>query len=368
MTFRSFASGSFLSASLAVYSCFGLTPPDPATPLVLQETRTLITQADLTAMGLVNFDAPITLVELSPGDYWMYLSEGGKYDGRHSRIVRVRTDLTRIDPSTLEEVEISGIPDAGVNEFNGWKAWLLNLHSPGGKEWIAILHLENQDNGVKELFRQGTAYSSDGGRTFRFLGFCLSPHLADEVVQRGKSKGLINLAGGGFRLDREYAYLYFSDMSREDRSDRRIATARAPLATLAADARAGRNTAWFKYHNGSWNEPGLGGASASLGEGLVEWHTSVSYNTYIDRWITFSMKGGNLIMRRSPDPMNFHVSDEVICPLPEGAVAAAYFLIQSPEDGPAECGKKFYLYYRTVDGSHKQYQLVRQAFSFGAKK
>ena len=321
--------------------------------VVVQENSVFISNDQLMKLGLNNHDCTMPILPAEGGKYWIYLSEGGATDGRHSNVVRLRTDLKTYDPASLEHIAFSDIPAAHVNQYNGWKLWLSYLHEIGTNEYLGIGHLEDQDFGSKECFRMGVAYSNDGAKSFKFLGFMLSPHLPDAMVKRGggadgKAEGgalKINIACGGLRVDDKYFYLYISDMSRKDRSDRRIAVARALREEVIREARLGRNAKWSKYYNGEWSEPGMGGNSSSLGS-MVEYHTSVAYNTHLKKWITFSRSGSHVIMRRSADPLNFDVADEKVFPLPAGTTAA-YFSIH-PLEGPGpEVGREFLLFYRT---------------------
>lgn len=330
----------------------------PMAPVEILETKTFVSQAQLKSIDMDNHDCTSPLIPHPDGGYWIHLSEGGKFDGQHSHIRRIRTDLLTADLSTVETVEFRGIPDAGVNDYNGWKAWLLDLYPLGGDEWWALLHFEDQDHGFMETFRLGSAYSRDGGRTFDFLGFTLSPDLAEERVKEGNCTGKINIAGTGMRWDDEYLYVYFSDMSEEDRSDRRIAVARARQEDVAHNARKGRVAEWRKYYDGKWEEPGLGGKSADLGE-LGEYHTTIAFSEHLDQWLMLSRRGRDVVLLRSDDPMNFHVPEEQFLRLPEEH-ATAYFTLE--EVAGSEPGQAYHVYYRVEH--EKVYDVVRTTFAF----
>lgn len=336
-----------------------LSAAGPRSAIKVVETEPLVPQADLRQIGMANSDSTSPIITDAQGRQWIYLSEGGKFDGRHSHVYRLRTDGRSVDLDSAEPVAFVGIPDAGVNDYNGWKAWLMTLYSLGGEEWWAMIHLEDQDYDSREAFRLGSAYSKDGGRTFQFLGFIVSPHLSEEIVKQGNCAGKINVAGGGMRWDDDYLYLYFSDMSREDRKDRRIAVARAPREEIAAKARSGRPAQWHKYFEGKWNEPGLGGRSSSLGR-LGEYHTSLIYSDFLQQWIMFSERGENLVMLRSSDPLDFHVPEETVMSFP-GKHGAAYFTLLPSEDAEAP-GQAFELFYRLEH--QKVYDVMRTHVAF----
>ncbi|MBW8036529.1 MAG: DUF4185 domain-containing protein [Planctomycetes bacterium] len=324
-----------------------------------------ITQSDLDDMGMQNHDAPMPFIRLGENDYWIYLSEGGKELPMHSSIKRVRTTASQIDKATAENVPIYGIPDAGINKYNGWKAWIMNLYEIDSDEWLAVTHFEDQDNltgNTKEDFRMGIAYSDDDGKSFLHLGFMLETEIEKSVIKSGVCSSKMNIAGGGFRRDDTYLYVYFGDCSKPDRSDRRGAVARAEAATVIENARNGKNTVWHKYYDGKWEEPGLGGSSSDVG--IVGNHATMLYNTYIKKWITFHVQDGYIQMRNSSDPLDFHAPGEKICESPKGH-RVAYCSILPAQADMTTCGKEFYLYYRywAVE-KEPQYHTARLKISF----
>ena len=313
-----------------------------------------ITQSGLSKLGLNNHDAPMPFIRNGNDDYWIYLSEGGATDGKHSHIIRFRTTISSPDMNSLENISISGIPDANVNNYNGWKAWLMNLHPINSQEWLAVLHFEDQDAGSKECFRMGIAYSADNAKTFKFLGFTLEADLPETIVKKGNFTGKINIAGAGIRFDDSYLYVYFSDFSdlnKDNQTDRHVAVARANLKELISNARKGENTLWSKYYKGAWNEPGLGGHSANIGT-LGEYHTTVMYNTYVKKWIMINIQKGTINLKMSADPLNFNVPDQLIYKIPAGS-QVAYCSIQPNQEDMTQCGKEFYIYYRLSNSKGK---------------
>lgn len=332
-----------------------------------------ITQEDLNDLGMANHDAPMPFVRLGKNDYWIYLSEGGREQPMHSNVKRIRTTAGEIDKSTAEDVPIYGIPDAGINKYNGWHAWIMNLYEIDSDEWLAVTHFEDQDDltgNTKEDFRMGIAYSDDDGKTFIHLGFILETEIDESIIKSGVCKSKMNIAGGGFRRDDTYCYIYFADGNEPDRSDRHGAVARAEIAILIENARNGKNTIWHKYYNGKWEEPGMGGRSSDVGK--VGNHANVMYNTYIKQWLTFSRysiggENSTIRMRKTSDPLDFNgdsEADEIICELPNGC-RAAYFSIMPDQGDMTTCGKEFYLYYRYWASKKKPgYHTARVKISF----
>jgi len=131
--------------------------------------------------------------------------------------------------------------------------------------------------------------------------------------------------------------------------------ARAKASEVIDSARKGKNTLWYKYYNGKWQEPAMGGKASGIGN--IGNHTTMMYNTYIKKWITFPLYSSyyppdgqtrTIRMRTTLDPLDFHPSgeaDEIIHELPKGD-RAAYFSIMPDQADMTTCGKEFYLYYR----------------------
>ena len=58
--------------------------------------------------------------------------------------------------------------------------------------------------------------------------------------------------------------------------------ARARLNDVLSAAKDGRVTAWSKYANGGWEQPGLGGASSDLTPGQpMAWHPDVARDALV---------------------------------------------------------------------------------------
>jgi hypothetical protein len=324
-----------------------------------------ISQQNLHDMGLENHDSTLPVLNRADG-CWIYLSEGGQSDGQHSNIHRVRMNGSSVDLSSARPVEVSGIPDANVNELNGWKGWVMNFYRISENEVLAFVHYEDQERGFKEDFRMGLAYSDDEGASFRHLGFILSVELPSKMIKSGGvTTGKINIAGGGLRWDDRYFYYYFNDYSRPDRSDRHGAVARASVQEVISSARSGGVSAWHKYYNGEWTEPGLGGRASSIGQ--VEnpsadvwsaWvvpgnHSYVMFNTFLGKWITFAMKSSVITMTATADPLNFSGEPVVVHHLPEKTAAAYFTIVPSGNGEGFTCGQEFELWYRTWKDGEK---------------
>lgn len=135
----------------------------------------------------------------------------------------------------------------------------------------------------------GALVSYDGGRTFRDLGLVLtSGEPADCRAQNGFFAG----GHGDFSVildaERRYFYFLFSNYGGDPESQG-IAMAR-----MAFEDRVAPAGAVWKYHQGDWGEPGLGGRvtpsfPVSVGWQRADtsafWGPSVHWNTYLESYV-----------------------------------------------------------------------------------
>lgn len=190
-------------------------------------------------------------------------------------------------------------PIAFDNEVNGSR-WIESTIPDGGGKLYGWYH--NEPRGVcpgttapatvGELTapRIGAAVSEDDGETWHDLGFILeaSPDLLDCGAENGYFAG----GHGDFcvLLDRagEWLYVFYSAYAGE-RADQGVAVAR--IAWRDRDAPAGK--AW-KWYEGDWSEPGIGGRLTPTFPPAVEWQRadcdafwgpSVHWNEHLGRYV-----------------------------------------------------------------------------------
>jgi hypothetical protein len=177
----------------------------------------------------------------------------------------------------LEELEPLPAPVLERGEkgaFDSCGAWLNSTWREGSlvRGWY---HAET-DCANRPIVRKSVAYaeSYDGGRTF------VKPdYPRNQVITAPPRYQDPNEASEGahhiIRVD-DYFYMYF-----EATRDRQIHLARSRVAD------GGRPGTWFKYYNGRFSEPGIGGESSPIAPGLLA-RSWVSYNSALDAFIGFS--------------------------------------------------------------------------------
>jgi hypothetical protein len=148
-----------------------------------------------------------------------------------------------------------GQPESFDNGYAGISGVARN---PGTGDLLAFYHAEDHEGmppipgGIPGFYCSvGLAVSKDDGASFRKLGSVITGSLPKDLKGRA-DQGCGDLCVVA-DADRRYLYLYYTDHSRIDNRGVQICMARCPLAD------AGTTGKWKKYHNGAFEEPGLGG-------------------------------------------------------------------------------------------------------------
>ncbi len=135
----------------------------------------------------------------------------------------------------------------------------------------------------------GAVVSIDGGRTFHDLGIILD---SAEPLDCGARNGFFAGGHGDFSviLGRQGKYLYFLFTNYGGPAD----TQGVAVARMAIEDRNSPAGAVWKYYNGHWNEPGLGGSVTPVFPARVPWERanadsfwgpSVHWNTYLRTYV-----------------------------------------------------------------------------------
>jgi hypothetical protein len=144
---------------------------------------------------------------------------------------------------------------------------------------LAFGHIEQADPARYGWWGIGLAYSTDNGATFTRLGWVVGRHVKD-------TGGNTNIFGVPYVIKDGYFLLYYNDVSAPGASPQ-PAVARAPVADVLDAARHGTVSAWPKYYQGGWTEPGLNGnASPIIPDGVwYSTHGDAAYGTYLGKYL-----------------------------------------------------------------------------------
>jgi hypothetical protein len=204
----------------------------------------------------------------------------------------------------------------------------------------------------------GLAFSTDLGATWHKLGEVISPQAARAGnCNPDIGPGTLVPAGG-------FLYAYYTDIRTGCAENNDPAVARASIKSVIAAVRAGKpftsgaGNLFQKYHDGSFNEPGVtdlanpqkgGGAFSSLWtKGGDGWPSSmtVSYDGFLQQYIAAYVGGWKsghsaIYLRFSTDGLIWGAPTEVV----KDNVAAYPTLLNTNGGDPNVLGSRFYLYY-----------------------
>ena len=228
----------------------------------------------------------------------------------------VRSSSSRASASTLCIDNDS--PSSKSSTVGQWVSNVYDISAGalGGKEVLAFIHLELR---VSEApicyFKQGLAYSADGGKSFRWCGYFASPHLtfehSTESNKYGRPDWFANMGLSPYIIKDGYFYSYFADTNDLSASgkvvnvtgipdsagnpDQGVAVVRASVASVVHAAREHSVVEWHKYHQGQWNQPAIGGAFTPLNlpvQGYM--HGDAAFCTPLKKWVMVTQSGGRI--------------------------------------------------------------------------
>ena len=165
-------------------------------------------------------------------------------------------------------LRIDGLP-ADVDHASGGP-----LHQLGPSDlMVLVYHGEHFQAGNARIYRSflGLAVSRNGGQSFRDLGQIVTPEW-----NPGRT-GLVEV-GSGATIVRDGVFdVYFQEKGSRSVA-RNLSVARASVREVTAAAANGEAPRFMKYSDGSFEQPGLGGASAELFDserGRAAWFDTV---------------------------------------------------------------------------------------------
>lgn len=255
----------------------------------------------------------------------------------------IQTTLTKASsvPAWITMNGISGIP------------WIVGTYKDDNTGNIyGIIHLElrpyNSDGSINWsatnwYSRLGIAKSTNGGLTWNLQGLI--------VTQFNETPGgeNTNVAGSGIVVRPDgYMYIWYNDGGPS-------AIARASLSNVYA----GNTSSWFKYYNGSYSQPGLGGNVSTIANVWVGRHSSVSYNTYINQFMI--ARDMPLTIYLSTDGFNWKTNSVVT---PDDGGTHWYSVITSPGYKEGTSGQNFDVtYWNATNPQSTSDQRVLRRFS-----
>jgi len=210
----------------------------------------------------------------------------------------------------IAKSELQGLPNAYTDTRYGFATdhrWgdgptIANVYlDPASGHILGFVHTEwtlEARDGV--YFRLGLAISKDGGESFQWCGHIIEPELSYETWNTHWRAGSVgghhafgNIGLANYVIRGGYFYLYYTDTRNSPNTfSQGIAVARAKVADVIAAAENLQVTPWAKYHDGAWNESGMGGGFTALNiEPKGYLHGDAAYNSYLDKYVLVTRHG-----------------------------------------------------------------------------
>lgn len=210
------------------------------------------------------FDAPITTIPLKRDNNWIQ----AVWDKGHGGIIHMKFTGTVDEPlKTILWSKDQRSLFVGSNTVRDGNFWIVNTYT-NAKDVLAFVHVENAENssryGGPGKSRIGLAWSANGGDSFVFLGYVISPY-NDSMP--------FNIQGAPYIIKDGYFYVYFHDTSG-------LTIARAPFEEVIFAAKSGKVSPWYKYNGREdFTSNALGGPSKRIGVDGIS-HADAACSSY----------------------------------------------------------------------------------------
>jgi len=331
--------------------------------LSVGDQEVILSNDQLRAAGLKNW--PDTVLGVwRDGDTYHFIGASPQDNGnlQYSALTNGTLDNPIADSTELT------IPIRGVKDTFGYIGGGPVYRDPQSGTLILFYDTEKyRPDGSGVHNTTGMAKSTDNGKTWTDLGVIVDtefPGWADWNVGTGN---------GPFTINGEYFYIYINDvLVANPRFDIGTTVARAKVSDVL-NAAINQNTVvpWFKYYQGGWDQPGIGGKSSPIEIGNPQSNMFyVSYNEYLDRYIKIndSVQGNSTILYLSESTDGIHWTIRV--PIDVSTGYKVYPTIIGLGSDPRITGKDFYVYYvftpNWFEGdAHGQAILARRKISCG---
>jgi hypothetical protein len=191
---------------------------------------------------------------------------------------------------------------------------------------ISILHLEKHYtiNSVHYFDASlGLAITRNAGTSWTWCGEIIDHDLAYDTTRAAS----VDIGAGSFLIQNvggvDYFYVYSVDAPQSNQDLRELSVARAPVSDVIAAAKNYQVTNWYKYYNGSFTQPGLGGSYTNIFNNQEQMNfMTVTYNSTINKYLmayTSTRQWGsnnysdiNLIVANSPTDFNNNANNYYI--------------------------------------------------------
>ena len=296
-------------------------------PFVLGPREVIQTPAQRIAAGLQYWPDGLIDARNVSGNYVFYGAQGEQV-GQPAHPVRTTGTLTTPYRSPVHQ------PFTTLQAFN-YVAGGPVYRDPQTGMHLMIYHAETYLAGPTVFtVSLGLAKSTDCGNTWQDLGLILQPQDRTQHC---------DMNGGTFAVNGTDLFVWHKD--RDNIGFKYNCVAKAELADVLANARAGLTTQFLKWDGTAFTQPGLGGPAVALmpGNPAGGWF-SVTWNTFRQKWVMIGVDVttqpvSNLFWSESPDGIAWSAREVL------ATGAATYPSLVGTGPNAKITGQTFYVYY-----------------------
>ena len=337
-------------------------PPETC-DLGLAAREIVVTEEQKLQLGLERWADSIFGVLKQGTDYVFFASRSGPP-------ATIAKTVGTLDDPVARSVQ-TGIAIQNMKNAYDYAAGGPVYRDPATGNLLMFYHAEKWPAGDAAQFYAlyGMAKSTDGGDTWYDLGEIVTPEVpfVDEVPPgtAPHARG-VGLPAAPFIIIGEYFYVYAKDRPSYEQPIIWLTVARALIQDVVSAAND-RDTVvpWYKYFNGGWNEPGLGGKASSLEtDNRPMRQLDIAYNDYLGKYVAavsaaIGPDRDIVYLMESPDGLTW--SNRRV--IDEGPFSKGYPTIIGGGDDLKVVGREFYVYYPVGSFQESENFLVRRLVS-----
>jgi hypothetical protein len=222
----------------------------------------------------------------------------------------------------------------------------------GAGNLILVYHAELATPVTRSFYSVlGLAASTDGGATWVDLGEIVRVNQPYRPTLEGFEIGDPPLV---LSPDGNYFYIYFQDWQANGTrspsgSVTQVSVARASVAEVLAAAFGPGNphaALFYKYYQGGWTQPGVGGKSTDLNpQAFVSGESQVAWSAALGRYVMIVSDGVVLGYAESPDGLNWTKPTLLWDFRHDPDQPRVYVMPVGEGDDPGVLGPEFYIFY-----------------------
>jgi hypothetical protein len=257
------------------------------------------------------------------------------------------------DPMNMSDPGGAVLSAGASGSYDNGGAWLMSVFRESGNNMIGFFHAEDHEFPPHE---------NPSNYAYKSMALCTSSDNGDSWTKQGQiiTNSVPKPSTPAWSGSGDFCVVYDATNSRWVCYYQNYSLYMA----VSYDPDAAPGT-WYKYYNGDFTEPGLGGEKSPI-EGLSAYpgaNPSVHYNTYLAKWVMVwhTWDDTGIWLSTSDDMINWNQPINIV--LAEGVERAWYPTIVGDSD--TQAGQTAWLYYAYwPDRNNWQRQFLQRKIVF----